>query len=90
MNNESIELLALSLNNIANAITPMDASGAFDSNGGYIVSHTEAIMSLAKSVEKVAHSISDLALAVSEDYVGASIEEVANAIREFRLTTTNQ
>ncbi len=58
--------ITAAVRNLANAITPSSALGTNDATGGYVTSHTEAIMGITSALCKIAESISDLADAVRE------------------------
>ena len=63
---DALDDLSTSARKIANAITPLDAVGGRDSDGGYIKSLTEATLSLAEGSREIASAIRDLAEAVRE------------------------
>jgi methyl-accepting chemotaxis protein len=54
------------IQHLADAITPTNATGAVDASGGFVSSHTEALMGLTSSMQSIANSISDLADAIRE------------------------
>jgi hypothetical protein len=64
MKTDELDRLSRSLKSIANAITPLDACGAHDEEGGFVSSLTEAIMGHTKAVGRVANAIESLADAV--------------------------
>ena len=83
MNSESVELLRSAINNVANAITPIGLDGVRDGHGGYMASHTEAMISAVTALELIAHAISDLACAIAgKDITAGGLSEIADAIRE--------
>jgi ABC-type transporter Mla subunit MlaD len=51
---------------LADAITPTHAAGSTDASGGFVSSHTEAIMGLTASMQAIASSIGELADAIKE------------------------
>ena len=54
---DEAEELAGALKSIANAITPLSALPGHDSQGGYVSSLTEAVMSLSNAMNRIADAI---------------------------------
>jgi hypothetical protein len=51
---------------LAEAITPSRQAGSCDATGGFVTSHTEAMMGVTAALQNIADAISGLAEAVSE------------------------
>ena len=56
---ENFAMISRAINNIANSITPLDASPASVGDGQQVGSLTEAIMYLADSITNIADAIRD-------------------------------
>lgn len=63
---EDIETLYQGLRNIANSVTPMNASGSIDAAGGFVTSLTEAVMGNTKAMVRVAEALEHIAEAIRE------------------------
>jgi hypothetical protein len=82
MNTPEIEKMTGAIRQLADAITPTNAAGSHDASGGYVTSHTEAVMGLTAAMQSIASSISDLADAVrdsSANAIGHAPGEKGNA-----------
>lgn len=64
MNTPKNEEMARAIRLLANAITPTNVVGSHDETGGFVTSHTEAVMGLTAAMMSIANSISELAIEV--------------------------
>ena len=66
MDDEQLAELTHSLVRIAHAITPTDAMPFRDDDGMIVASLTEAVLSHAGTVQRVADALNEIALAIRE------------------------
>ena len=69
MNTQEIKKMTEAIRELANSITPTNALGAQDASGGYVTSHTEAVMGLTAAMQRIASSISDLSDAIRDSSI---------------------
>ena len=71
MNTPEIEKMTGAIWQLADAITPTSTAGSHDASGGYVTSHTEAVMGLTAAMQGIARSVDDLADAVRDSSANA-------------------
>ncbi len=92
MKTPEIEKMTGAIRQLADAITPTNAAGSHDASGGYVTSHTEAVMGLTAAMQSIASSISDLADAVRDSSANSVIHRpvgIAPCSPTGRRTRTN-
>lgn len=66
MKQTELEQITGAIRQLADSITPTNVAGSTDASGGFVSSHTEAVMGLTSAMQSIASSIGELADAIRE------------------------